>query len=185
MTIVCLGWGSLIWCQKALPVRGAWCTDGPDLPLEFARQSRDKRITLVICKGVPETRTLWAELDVKTRNDAKVVLAVREGVKHVNINSSIGFWSSADNSGGIGATAIGLWATAQNFEGVVWTALKPRIAGVYRTPSQKEVIDHLRSLQDLDRDRAEEYIRFAPQQIQTQYRPAIEKEFSWKPKGLT
>jgi hypothetical protein len=79
--IVCIGWGSLIWCQKALPITGEWHSDGPNLAIEFARQSRDGRVTLVLCDGVPACRTLWAELAVSTLDKAKEALRQREGVK--------------------------------------------------------------------------------------------------------
>jgi len=28
--IVCLGWGSLIWDHRDLPIGGGWRNDGPD-----------------------------------------------------------------------------------------------------------------------------------------------------------
>jgi len=46
VTIACLGWGSLIWSPRTLPVSGDWHTDGPHLPIEFSRQAADGRITL-------------------------------------------------------------------------------------------------------------------------------------------
>ena len=109
--IVRLGWGSLIWCQKTLPVAGAWQTDGPDLPVEFAREFRDKRITLVICDGVPASRTLWAILDVRTLDAARQALAAREGVKPANTKYSIGWWSPTGASEHLGTAAIGQWAS--------------------------------------------------------------------------
>jgi hypothetical protein len=51
MTIGCLGWGSLIRDQGKLPVRGTWQGDGPELPVEFARQSTNGRVTLVVTEG--------------------------------------------------------------------------------------------------------------------------------------
>ena len=182
--IVCLGWGSLIWCQKTLPVCGDWQPDGPVLSVEFARESRDKRITLVICNSAPATTMLWAVLDVLTLADAKDALAVREGVKPKNVQHSIGFWSPAANSDHLGVAAIGEWAQMRGFEGVVWTTLKPKIGNKYRTPTQQEVVDHLGGLEGLARETAEEYVRLAPRQIRTPYRIAIENALSWTPNGL-
>ena len=48
MKIAILGWGSLIWNQNGLPVKGQWKKNGPVLPIEFSRVSRDGRLTLVI-----------------------------------------------------------------------------------------------------------------------------------------
>jgi hypothetical protein len=182
--IVCLGWGSLIWCQKALPVIGEWQADGPNLPIEFARESRDGRITLVICEGVPAVTTLWAPLNVPNLDAAKMALAMREGVTAANVRYSIGWWSPAAASEHPGAAVIGQWAAARNLTGVIWTALKPKIGTDNRVPTQVEVVGHLGGLQGLQRDTAEEYVRHAPRQIVTSYRTAIEGTLGWTPLGL-
>lgn len=108
--IVCIGWGSLIWCQKSLPVLGDWRTDGPELPVEFARQSRDKRITLVVCETAPAVSVLWSELGVASLDHARNALAEREGISSGNIPRSIGHWSKADRSNHPAADAIAGWA---------------------------------------------------------------------------
>jgi len=181
--IVCIGWGSLIWCQKNLPVAGKWQTDGPELPVEFARESSDKRITLVVCEGSLAVEVLWARLDVATLNDAKRVLATREGIKEHNIRHSIGYWEQAGASKHHGSDAISQWAAARGFDGAVWTALKPRINGENRMPVKHEVIDHLDRLSGAERDAAKEYVQLAPRQITTSYRTAIETSFGWTAAG--
>lgn len=184
MNFICLGWGSLVWCPKTLPVSGAWSIDGPELPVEFARESKDRRITLVICEGVPAVRTLWAVLQVATLAEAMKALAVREGIGDDNIKHSVGHWSPEKRSKGRAADIVAAWAEGREVDGVVWTALKPRMAGVQRTPSVIEVINHLSSLKGVERDVAEEYVRLAPRQITTPYRLAIEEALGWMAAGL-
>jgi hypothetical protein len=185
MTILCLGWGSLIWCNKALPLKGEWSNDGPAFPVEFARESRDRRITLVICddEDVRAVATFWATLDVANVEDAKRALAVREGVPEKNICRDIGYWTPERKSAGQAASEVARWAEGRDIDGIVWTALGPKIRGKYRMPSVHEVIDHLSSLQGVERDVAEEYVRLAPKQIATKYRQQIGDSLDWKPAG--
>ncbi len=182
--IVCIGWGSLIWCQKTLPVLGDWNSDGPELPIEFARESSGRRITLVVCEGAPAVTTFWARLDVTTLDAAKNALAEREGIKPRNISTSIGHWSKAGRSIHPGVDAIAAWAVQKGADAVVWTALKPKLGDDYRVPAVAEVIAHLESLTGIELDAAEEYVRLAPKQIVMPYRTAIEKALGWTAKGL-
>lgn len=182
--IVCLGWGSLIWCNKKLPVRGPWMKDGPLLPIEFARESQDRRITLVICEDCEASQVLWAELDVQTVGEARLALAVREGIRNQDDCKSIGFWTREAQGEHSCTNVIGEWARERNIAGVVWTALRPKIGGKYRKPNEQEVIDHLDSLNGAAKATAEEYVRLAPRQIQTPYRQAIERALGWTPSGL-
>jgi hypothetical protein len=64
--IACLAWGSLVWDTRTLPVTGEWETDGPILPLEFARQSGDGRMTLVIVDSDHRVPVLWSKLNVRS-----------------------------------------------------------------------------------------------------------------------
>lgn len=180
MTFCCLGWGSLIWCQKSLPVRGEWKVDGPALPIEFAREFADKRITLVICDGVPDVKVLWATLDVATLDEAKEKLRLREDTSP----QKIGWWSRTGASPHHEVVAIGRWAAGQDINGVVWTALGPKIGGHDRFPTRDQVLQHLKGLEGTEQKRAEEYIRLAPRQIVTPYRTAIEEAFGWTAMGL-
>lgn len=180
MTIACLGWGSLVWSPGDLPISGAWRTDGPALPLEFARQSANGRITLVIAAGAAAPiSVLWCALDVATLEEARQVLAEREGIKPAFVERSVGIWGQSVRSGHRETEAIGKWAEVANLSGVVWTALQPRFAGKSTTPSIHQVLEHLANLDAETKRLAEEYVRRAPPQIRTAYRERIERDLGW------
>ena len=95
MKIVCIGWGSLVWDPGVLRCVGDWQTDGPTLPLEFARVWRDGRLALVLTPICPHTLThrplivpAEAEIDVTLTSkddgamatmDGQVVVAISQG----------------------------------------------------------------------------------------------------------
>lgn len=181
MTIVCLGWGSLVWRPEELPIVGGWQPDGPLVPVEFARQSDNGRITLVVAESQSVCPVLWTELDVVTLDEAKRVLSMREG-PGVNLNR-VAFWSRASASPHSEVSAIEEWALAkQDIHAVVWTALGPRFRGENgRFPDEQEVVAYLNALEGRQRADAEKYVRCAPAQIRTPYRTAIEKALGWTP----
>ena len=179
--IVCLGWGSLIWNPMELPVDD-WHSDGPELPVEFARISDGGRLTLVIADGAPQLPVLWTRLSVQSLDEAVHALAGREGIREKNARYSIGFWSPDRSSRREQTRVIGAWAAAQGIQAVVWTALKPGFPnGRGVVPSCEQALDHLRGLDTKAVASAEEYVRRTPAQIRTPYRTAIEKEFGWMP----
>lgn len=183
LNIACLGWGSLIWDPRDLPIRGKWFEDGPLLPVEFARESSDGRITLVICNVIYRVRTYWTMLEATDLQTAKSDLAAREGITDKNIGSFVGYWDkNLAKSNGSAAAEIAAWAQTLNIGAVVWTNLK---AGFKKTPgklpSASNVLEHLRNLPYAKRRVAEEYVRRTPAQIDTEYRRLIEKELGWHP----
>jgi hypothetical protein len=181
MTVACLGWGSLLWRRENLPVVEPWHEDGPNLPIEFARQSDDGRITLVVAAGAPVCAVLWARLAVDTLEEAKRALSMREG-RGVNLRR-VAHWSRTDASLCAEANAVGAWALAkQDIEAVVWTALGPRFRGESgRVPDEREVVAYLGELKGRVREDAEKYVRCAPVQIRTRHRQAIETALGWTP----
>ena len=182
MTIVCLGWGSLIWSPRSLPVKGDWHEDGPHLPIEFSRQSKDGRITLAITPGAPAIPVLWAELDVTSLHDAASELGHREGIPPEYWLAYVGVWHPRLSLEPSHADTIAAWAEARGFDGVVWTALPPGFQQALGTvPTLDEILTYLHSLTGETLARAEEYIRKAPAQTRTPYRTEIEKMLSWTP----
>lgn len=172
--ICCLGWGSLIWDPRDLSLRQPplWYTDGPVLPVEFARKSSDGRITLVLLGGGPAVSVLWSQMAVGTLEEARRNLAEREG------SDLIGCWPSGSEHFEH-ADEIGEWASSKDVAGVVWTALPPSFdkAGIVATAPQ--IVAYLRTLQSPVLNRAMQYVRRAPEQIRTPYRATIEEELGW------
>lgn len=178
--IACIGWGSLLWDQQALPVVGDWKNDGPQLPIEFARESGRRRITLVICEGVQPVQTYWSLLGVTDLSSAISSLAKRENIIN-RIDTDIGRWNPATSECyGTGGAAIASWAQAHGLDGAVWTSL-PCGFQKFRNvmPSGSDVIAHLKCLEGAERKLAEEYVVKALPQIDTAYRRLIARELGW------
>ena len=176
--IACLGWGSLIWDPRNLPIRRYWFDDGPLIPLEFARLSMDGRITLVIVPDARPVRSLWALMDSDSLKHAIEQLRLREGTtkKHIGVWSRKGLCRDS-------IPGLCEWAHARNIDSVIWTKLPPKPKGKdNRPPSVEDVLRHLQALTGTARDAAEEYVRRAPRQIDTDYRRRIEAELHWLPK---
>jgi len=178
--IACIGWGSLAWDPKELPVASTWRTDGPLLPVEFARQSNDGRLTLVLTPTAFLAPTLWVPLEVADMNAAVEALRIREGRTR---RQWIGRWSGAASEGDSITELISEWGQAVGLDGVVWTALPPKFNGEEgRVPTVLEAIDYLDSLKGTTRVWAEEYVRRTPPQVRTRYRITIEERLGWSPR---
>jgi hypothetical protein len=178
--IACLGWGSLVWDPGALPIHRHWFEDGPFIKVDFLRQSKDDRITLVLSDAAAPVRSLWATMTVDDLEQSKKALARREGIQTSDISKFIGSWSH----GTVAPSAIsGLshWAAVHEIEHVIWTALPPKFDGKERYPDADEVMKHLSGLTGPVRDVSERYVRRAPRQIDTAIRKIIEAKLGWTP----
>jgi hypothetical protein len=174
--IACLGWGSLVWDQRDLPIRDAWRTDGPSVRVDFLRQSTDDRITLVLNPDSAPVPSLWAIMASDTLQAAMAALAAREGTPVRNI----GVWGARDRDPPL-IPALAQWANEHGADHVIWTNLAPKFHGQNVTPSAEQVVTHLDGLHGAARDRAERYVRSAPRQIDTNYRRQIAARLGWNP----
>ena len=182
MTIACLGWGSLIWDTRELPVLRTWFEDGPLLPIEFARESDDGRITLVLAEDQRLVRSRWALMNVTDQASAREALRMREGIPSENLHQHVGLWARETEANGFCADAIGRWAGGLGLDAVVWTALPPGLRDAPGTaPHADRIITHLGGLDPAASRRAENYVRRAPLQVDTPVRRELEARFGWTP----
>jgi len=176
MKIACIGWGSLIWRPENLPIQHKWFDDGPILPVEFTRQSSDDRITLIIDEQAKPVRTLWTLMMTTELDQAIIALKEREGAKKVDVIHSV--TTSTENATGVKGEIL-KWIKTLNLDAAIWTGLSYSDKTNKERPTLEYVINHLKNLQHNKRKHAEEYIRKAPKQIDTEYRRQIEFTLGW------
>lgn len=177
-TIACLGWGSLVWDSRELPIQRKWFEDGPLMPVEFVRQSANGRLTLAIEPNAIPVRTLWAIMDDMNLDSAIEALRKREEIPKSAIGK-IGRWSAREDAPK-DVPSLPVWAENHGIESVVWTALGPKFNDNNdRVPTADEAVEYLRTLTGAVRDEAERYVCRTPAQIDTYYRRRFEAEFGW------
>jgi hypothetical protein len=165
--IALLGWGSLVWNPKNLAVRPHWDVDGPWVRAEFLRQSNNGRLTLVLSESAEPVRSLWTTFSRDDLADAREELRRREGIPQRNFDLHVGSWSRGSPPP---ASILDLekWTAEREIDAVVWTALPPKFSGEDGcSPSVDQATSYLAGLTTPVRELAEEYIRRAPQQIDT------------------
>lgn len=179
MNICVLGWGSLIWNPGVLQITGNWNNDGPTFPIEFARISNNKRLTLVIKENFDKVETLWATSAIQDLEEARNNLMLREGLTDVN---AIGYFDFSNNVNSIRRCKEQLsrelmrWNANKNFDAVIWTDLGAIFSLQTRNFfSANNLNEYLDSLNPNEFALAKEYILKAPLQIQTRFRESLEK----------
>jgi hypothetical protein len=166
------------------------------MPIEFARISKDGRLTLVICDesdhpSVTEVPTLWACSCHTELGAARCDLREREQTPRI---FSIGFLTTRRDDDRTDILTekqlegVRRWARHKRLDALVWTDLRSNwdkppkeFRDKVRQPfNEDNVISYLRSLQGEELCKAEKYIRFAPEQVRTLIRPRIEEELGWE-----
>ncbi len=180
----CIGWGSLLWDPRSLPMATPFADDGPRLPIEFSRVASDGRVTLVIDPAAEPMATYWTELNCATIDEATLALGRRERIKPERFSEWIGAEGGGGDSRGEASYAtrkvMRSWMQAQELDGVVWTALPARCpGGEFAHPSLHRLLEHIRGLKGEALSRAEEYIRRAPSAVATPRRARFAAEFGW------
>jgi len=188
MKIAILGWGSLIWLPKDLKFNAnvGWKENGPVLRIEFARISKDGRLTLVITPNGTEVPTLYSVSSFDSLDLAVLNLKKREGTVEENIGSynkskdefSLKDFSFKEN--------ITNWIQTTDFDAVIWTNLpenweiRNKEKVVIKTIDPNDRIEYLQNLKGSESALAEEYIRNTPKQIATTYQKKIIETLGWK-----
>jgi hypothetical protein len=179
MKIACLGWGSLIWDPRSLnKTKEEWKSNGPFLPIEFLRISSDNRVTLVIDKTSisKPIQSLWALMNTEDFDEAFTSLKDREGT----IAKRIHFVRKEDIPNGEIEEIVKKWLIDNDLDICIWTGLYLNDKKQDKRPEVEDIIEHIKSLEGTEKEKAKEYIVKAPAQIKTEYRLAIEEEFDWK-----
>jgi len=152
------------------------------LPVEFARESSGERITLVLVEGARLVRTLWALMSSANLDEARNALREREGISEGHLDRDIGFWCADRDSGGLAVEEIQTWTQRLQLDAAVWTALPPGFKNRRgQTPTPEKIVEFLRGRDAEARRNAEEYVRRAPRQIDTDVRRMLEFELGWTP----
>jgi hypothetical protein len=182
MKIAILGWGSLLWDPRELQLAAPFELNGPSLPVEFCRVSKNQRLTLIIEESFGTLCSTYAAASAcDTLDEALENLRVREGMSSA---ADAGFVVTATQERSPAAAkrhpfaveTIADWTQNAGYDAAIWTALDYNFES--RTGEPFSVNAALRFLEKLEKHdseafaRALDYIRKAPPATQTPVRDA-------------
>ena len=186
---VVLAWGSLVWDPRNLGIAAKFMANGPLLPIEFCRISRDGRLTLAIDEGFGALcKTYSAPSSLESLDAARDNLCQREGMADARV---IGFVEPASNRQSDLAmeshpqvvATIGAWAESLGYDAAIWTALTSNFDewGKGGEPfSVSAALQYLETLEGEDPAKfahALAYIRKAPPEVETPVRDEVAKRW--------
>ncbi|MBL0261021.1 MAG: hypothetical protein IPQ10_08135 [Saprospiraceae bacterium] len=103
-------------------------------------------------------------------------LKKREGTTKENIH----FTTINSNCEDVIKLTITKWLKEKDIDAAIWTGLSFSKKTKNERPTLSDIINHLEQLTGDERRFAEEYIRNAPKQIDTEYRREIENKLGWR-----
>jgi hypothetical protein len=183
MKIAILARGSLIWDPRELK---EWIEDdfkqgGPELPIEFSRISKDHRLTLVI-DPIPGTEVPTRFVLSKRSSLSEAVEDLRErestNEEYIGFTDITGAQASFRKYPGhqFAHERIRWWLDISDFHAVIWTALPSNYRERERQDfSDENAVSYLLRLSSADRQKALEYVRKAPAEVQTPVRTRLEQ----------
>ena len=183
MKIVIVGWGSLIWDPRDLPLERTWQNGGPNLPIEFSQVSQDCRLTLVIDyeNGVVVPTQLIHSPRVNL-GEAIKDLRLREGTIRKRIgfvdlrhgkDSTVNYSDAERDSKDYldrqrACSDVSTWLSGTDYNAAVRTALTSNFKSeVDHDYSVDAALEYLWSLPKSAMERAIKYISNAPAFINT------------------
>ena len=186
MKIAILGWGSLLWDQRAEAEFNKqhenWQCDGPSLKLEFSRvsQTRNDALTLVLDHNNGEScQVAYALSKRKNPDDAICDLRCREGTTLENIGFYFADGSRKQSREEEVLKGIQNWALERKIDVVIWTDL----ASNFREKSKckkpfsiEAALCHIQALDTEGKAKAAEYVWRSPEFIDTHFREALQSK---------
>ena len=172
-----------MWDPRDLPREGTWQDDGPRLPIEFSRISRDACLTLVIDQVNGEVVTTMHVLSPRTAlDDAREDLRKREGTSEEKIgwvDIGAGKSSHKQNPNQVDVhDVVRQWCQKHKYDAAVWTALKSNFKKeTERVFSVEAANAYLSGLPKNVQKEALRYIRNAPDCVVTRVREEVKKRF--------
>lgn len=185
-----LAWGSLIWNPKNLDYdkKFGWVYDGPNLPIEFSRISKEGNLSLVITENGTFNKTFYTFANSNLSfEEAFENLRIREGKCK---RKDIGFYKTETDEFHSEdfkyKEEIRNWSKEKKIKNIIWTDLPEKWNYVNENGktiniNPNERIEYLKKLPEEKKKIAEEYIIRTPLQIQTNFRKEIEAELNWTP----
>ncbi len=185
---VVLAWGSLILNPGELKTAAKFAPNGPLLPIEFCRVSKDGRLTLAIDESFGDVCTTYsapsafADLDAAIENLRKREATIASEICFVEPAAGRQSDTAMERHPQAVAT-IGAWAEASGYDAAIWTALGSNFDQRDKAGEPFSVTAAIRYLEALAKndaeafDRALDYVRKAPLEVETPVRDAVAKRW--------